>query len=64
MIRKYCRNCNKETLQNPLKKQTNKDQEYRCVECGHPLRLGGNAKNYAVKHGGKIKCYGPGQPIN
>lgn len=64
MRKKYCRNCDKETLQNPLKKQKSTDeQEYRCVECGHPLRLGGNAKNYAVKIGGKIKFIGQGQRV-
>ena len=54
MIQKYCRNCNKDTWHNPLKKRPTATQEYRCVECGHPLRTGGGAKNYGQKIGGKI----------
>ena len=55
MTKKYCRNCNKDTWQNPLKmKNSSSTPEYRCVECGHPLRTGGGAKNYGQKIGNKI----------
>jgi DNA-directed RNA polymerase subunit RPC12/RpoP len=60
----FCRNCDKETLQNPIKRgKPTDEQSYRCTECGHPLRLGGMAKNYGVKVGGKIMFFGAGQPV-
>lgn len=55
MKHQFCRNCNKDTWQNPLKKKAlTSEQLYRCVECGHPLRTGGGAKNYGQRIGGKI----------
>lgn len=63
MKRKFCGNCGEEAWQNPLPKKPNRDQEFRCVNCGRPARSGGNAKNYCLKIGGKIKAFGPGQEI-
>ena len=60
MKKRYCRECNRETWQNPLKAKANVEQEYRCVECGHPLRRGGNAKNFGHRFQGKIFYSGPG----
>jgi hypothetical protein len=58
MIKKYCRECDHETWQNPLKKVGNAQQEYRCVECGHPKRWG--KKNWLLREGGRLVAIAAG----
>jgi hypothetical protein len=48
---------------NPLKKKSSGEQEYRCTGCGYPIRTGGNAKNYGVKVGMKVKWFGAGEKV-
>lgn len=53
MKKMYCRECEVDTWQNPLKPPADKSkqQEYRCTQCGRPVRTGGGAKNYGVRRG-------------
>lgn len=64
MKKKFCARCEKETWQNPLKLAgVNKEQNYRCTQCGFPIRTGGNAKNFGVLMRMKIMHYGPGEKV-
>ena len=63
MISRWCSRCERETPHNSLKKKPNGEQEYRCTGCGYPIRTGGNAKNYGVKVGLRIKWFGAGEKV-
>ena len=51
MKKKYCRECMKETWQNPLKEKN----EYRCTQCGFPRRGG---QKHVAKIAGVVRWFG------
>lgn len=52
-IKKFCKSCGADTVQNPIRKSTpTATQEYRCTQCGEPRRY--SAKNWMLKVGGKV----------
>jgi RNase P subunit RPR2 len=51
MKKQFCKECNKDTWQNPLKREPRSEQSYRCVECGFPRRFG---QKHSARIGGKI----------
>lgn len=63
MKKKFCVRCDKETWHNPLKAKKTEPTDFRCTSCGFPIRTGGNAKNFGVRVGLKIKFFGPGEKI-
>jgi DNA-directed RNA polymerase subunit RPC12/RpoP len=53
MVTQWCKECGRETPQNPLKLTgTQKVPDYRCTQCGYPWR-GGHKHDRLV--GGKYK---------
>lgn len=53
MIRKPCSKCGQSVWHNPLKKEKDAAQEYRCTRCGHP------PGSHIIGSGGLLQAVNP-----